>query len=254
MRFLAEILENSPLCEGIYKLVVEASEAAKVAQPGQFAHIALPDGEKILRRPISICDAEDGCLTLVYAVRGGGTMSLSRLAPGEKLDILAPLGHGFELSGFGNIAAVGGGIGIFPLLYALKRSNASKKTAFLGFRCRDTAVLLGEFGKVCDLHISTEDGSLGKRCFVTDILAQSWEGFDAVLACGPKPMLKAVNRICASQGIDPQISVEERMGCGLGGCLVCACRVKSGEGYDYAHVCVDGPVFLGSKLDWEEDA
>lgn len=254
MRILAEILENLPLCEGVYKMVLKAPEAAKTAGAGQFVHIAVPDGDKILRRPISICDVNGESITVVYAVRGGGTASLSSLQSGEKLDILAPLGHGFMLEGRDSIAAVGGGIGIFPLLYALKRSNASKKTAFLGFRNKSSAVLLEEFGKVCDLHIATEDGSLGEKGFVTAALKQEWSGFDTVLACGPGPMLRAVNSVCASHGIDPQLSVEERMGCGLGGCLVCACKVKAGDWYDYAHVCTDGPVFLGSQLDWEVDA
>ena len=255
MRLYAEISDNLPLCEGIYKMGIYAPEVAKAAKPGQFVHIAMPDGAKILRRPISICDVEDDRLIVVYAVRGGGTKILSELTPGLFLDVLAPLGRGFELGECESMAAVGGGIGIFPLLYALKKSPAKKKAAFLGFRDSSTAIMLGEFGKAAEINIATEDGSLGQKGFVTDSLREKIGGFDSVIACGPEPMLRAVNSLCAAQGIDPEISVEERMGCGLGGCLVCACAVKDGEnGHDYAHVCTDGPVFRGSKLVWEVEA
>lgn len=253
MRVLAEITRNEPLGGGVYRMALRAPEAARQAKPGQFVHIGIPDGEKILRRPISICDVWEDEIVIAYAVRGGGTKTLSDLPIGERVDMLAPLGKGFELEGYHNIAVVGGGIGIFPLLYAIKCSDARSKTAFLGFRSEREAVLLDTFSALSELHIATEDGSIGDRGYVTDALAKHWRDYDAVLACGPMPMLKAVNRLCLEKGVDPQVSVEERMGCGLGGCLVCACRIKKGNESDYAHVCIDGPVFLGSVMDWEVD-
>jgi dihydroorotate dehydrogenase electron transfer subunit len=251
MAMICRVVENIPLCPEIYKMSIHTPEAARAAKPGQFVHVALRDRSRILRRPISICDIEGDNIIIAYAIKGEGTRQLSELRAGDTLDMLAPLGRGFELEGLKNIAVVGGGIGIFPLLYALKRSNAARKTAFLGFRSKKHAVLLDEFGAVCRLHVSTDDGSLGRKGCVTDILKENWQDFDGVLGCGPRPMLRALSDLCALREIDAQISVEERMGCGLGGCLVCACAIKGRTGVDYAHVCVDGPVFRGSELSWE---
>lgn len=246
---LCEILSKKEIAAGIYDMTVKAEEFSQAAQPGQFAQILAPG--KTLRRPISICEADAGRGTLrfVFEVRGEGTELLSRFEEGDSLDVLAPLGHGFTLGDTARRALfVGGGIGVPPLLYAAKQfgENAS---VVLGFRTGSAVILEQDFRDAgCQVQVATDDGSYGYHGLVTGCLP---EDADVIFACGPTPMLKAVCAFAKERGIPCQISLEERMACGIGACLGCACRIRKDGREFYGHVCKDGPVFDAESVVWE---
>ena len=247
------ILENRPLTAQDYSMTVEAPALVREARPGQFVHIRCGDG-LLLRRPISICDADpgSGTLRLVYQVKGAGTAWLARRKAGELADLLGPLGHGFQIPA-GKILVVGGGIGVPPMVYAAKCADAA--VAAVGFRSSAQVLLTGELEQICQrVALISDDGSTGRRGFVNvlvrEILAEEPE-IAAVLACGPKPMLKTAAEAAAEAGVPCQVSLEERMGCGLGACLVCACRIRTPEGERCLHVCKDGPVFNAEEVCWD---
>ena len=216
---------------------------------GQFLEIRVKDAiEPLLRRPISIYNIEGDIVEFIFQVKGKGTEILSNREVGEYIDILGPLGQGsFNYEGKKNIAILGGGIGVFPLYELAKRANKNANVnIYLGFRNKDAVVLEDEFNKVSSkLVITTDDGSYKQKGFAIDLLKQDIEKekIDAIFACGPLPMLKAVKQYAEEKKIPCQISLEERMGCGIGVCLGCAVKVNAGEQTVYTHVCKAGPVF-----------
>jgi dihydroorotate dehydrogenase electron transfer subunit len=215
----------------------------------------------VLRRPISICscDRKNNLITLAYEVKGKGTALLSKMKANDILDFIGPLGKGFTLSDeYSRIIAVGGGIGIFPLLFLLEEYAALypeiKRSACLGFRSKCSVVMEKEFLKALndhdDLHITTDDGTYCTKGYVTcsfdNLLKDNIKQGGGVLvcACGPLIMLKNVADMADKEGARCEVSLEERMGCGIGACLVCACAIRStDETQVYRHVCSDGPVF-----------
>ena len=221
-------------------------------RPGQFVHIKCGDG-LLLRRPISICEwtegRDGGTVTIVFEVRGEGTAWLARRNEGETLDVMGPLGNGFDAED-GPYLLVGGGIGVPPMLGCAGTSGGTS-TAILGFRSKDRTILLNRFEQDCvDVLVATDDGSLGYHGFVDALVRQELEKgrrYKAVLACGPKPMLRNVAKVAAEFNVPCQVSMEERMGCGVGACLVCACDMRDGA---RRHVCKDGPVFNAGEVDW----
>lgn len=206
--------------------------------------------EPLLRRPISIhsIDKEKGIVEFVFQIKGKGTEILSAKKEGEDVDILGPLGQGtFKFEGKKNIAVIGGGIGVFPL-YELAKSakESSKVNMYLGFRSKDYVVLEDEYKKVSDKFVlTTDDGTYGEKGFAINFLKEDLEKeeIDGIYACGPLPMLKAVQELAKVKNIPCQLSLEERMGCGIGVCLGCAVKVSAGEQTVYTHVCKAGPVF-----------
>lgn len=238
-----KILRKLEIAPGIFDMLVDAEEFAQIAQPGQFVHILVPG--KTLRRPISICDCNKGAGTLrfVFQIRGEGTEQLARLKDGDELDILAPLGHGFTVGDTSKPALfVGGGIGVPPLLNIAKMYGKNAYVV-LGFRNKDAVILEVDFARAgCCVFVATDDGSLGHHGLVTDYIEDMNVG--EIFACGPAPMLKAVCKTARERQIPCQISLEERMACGIGACLGCACKLKREDGTEYyGHVCKDGPVF-----------
>ncbi len=234
--------------DNIYDFEIFYPEFAKAAKPGQFAHILLPG--RTLRRPISICDAnpERGTLRLVFQIRGSGTAQLADYQKEQWLDVLAPLGNGFKLEDKNKKAVfVGGGIGVPPLLAAAK-FYGENATVALGFRNKKAVILEDDFKKTgADVRIATDDGSYGYHGLVIDLIKD--ENPDIIYACGPTPMLKAVAKFAEEKGIECQISLEERMACGIGACLGCAVKLKDEDGNEYnGHVCKDGPVFDYRKV------
>lgn len=244
------IIEKTTLAKGIYSVIVDAPELADEARPGQFANIAAPGFT--LRRPISICgiDKERGTLRFVFEVRGKGTEALAMLAEGESLDILGPLGNGFRVPDGKRIAVVGGGIGVPPLL-GVSHMTGELCTAIVGFRDYSKIILVDEFkDNGSNTILCTDDGSVGRQGLVTLPLAEELDKGDiaAVLACGPTPMLKAVVKLCEERKIPCQVSLEQRMGCGVGACVVCSCMtVRNGKEF-YSRVCKDGPVFNAEEV------
>ena len=248
-----KVLEVTQLPSGGWTMTVESHGIAEqISAPGQFLHIKCGHSH-LLRRPISICNwsAQRDLIRVVFEVRGKGTQWLARRKVGDSLDVLGPLGNGFSVRPEGKYLLVGGGIGVPPLLSCAVQGSRNC-TAVLGFRSARHAMLLEEFGQACPggVRLGTDDGSLGYHGFVDVLVRQELEkdnAFTGVLACGPKPMLKSVAAVCAQAGVPCQVSMEERMGCGVGACLVCACQMADGA---MKHVCKDGPVFPAEEVDW----
>lgn len=242
---LFKVISKEQVGKDVFDIVVENPELCKLAKPGQFAHIKVEG--KTLRRPISICNADDTTMRLVFAIKGEGTDILSKVKVGEYLDIISPLGNGFKIDKDKKYCFVGGGIGVPPLLFAAK--YAIDPIVITGFRDEHCIILQEDFiEKGAELVLTTDDGSKGIKCFVTDVLEEKIKEVDEVCACGPMPMLEVISEICKRNNKPCQASLEERMGCGVGACLVCACKIKTKDSEEYKHVCIDGPVFDLEKV------
>lgn len=249
----SKLIKKESLKSNIFKFSLSAKEITDVAKPGQFIEIRVTDGlDPFLRRPISIynIDKEKGILEVIFRVQGRGTEILSRKKEEDLIDIVGPLGYGtFKFEGYKNIAILGGGIGVFPLYELAKNAiNNSSVNIYLGFRDKEAVLLEKEFEEVSNkLVITTDDGSYRTHGFAINELKKDLEKekIDAIFACGPLPLLKAVQGLAKEKNIPCQISLEEKMGCGLGVCLGCAVEVASGG---YEHVCKQGPVFDSNKV------
>ena len=250
------ITKNIEIAKNVFEMTFYSDALVGLeVNAGQFAHIKVPDKSKQLRRPISInsFDVKKGEITIVYQAVGEGTQILSRAEAGTELDVVLPLGNGFTVEGNGkNILLVGGGIGIAPLRYIPEQYPDHTYYAALGWRGAENVYQLDIFNILCkEVAVATEDGSVGAKGFVTGAVQALTEKhhIDVVLACGPIPMLKAIQAVCAEKGIPSQLSLEERMGCGIGACLVCNCAVKTtDDSVAYKRVCADGPVFNGTEV------
>lgn len=244
----ATILENVKIAENIYSLTFYTEEVIPV-HAGQFCMVGV--GGHALRRPIAICKAEGGRITVCYRLKGEGTRTLaSSYKAGEKLPVLLPLGNGFTLKPEQKkIAVVGGGVGIFPLVSAIREFAGEKEIyAYMGFKGEEAVCMEYEMQRAKKFVLATDDGSMGYhgtavRAFMEDFCEIRP---DAVLACGPTPMLRALKEATHNKGIPVYVSLEERMGCGIGACLVCTCKTKKGG---RARVCKDGPVFEASEVE-----
>ena len=256
----AKLLEKEELKPGIFKFSVQADEIVNTARPGNFIEIRVNDDiEPFLRRPISIynMDKENGILEFIFQVKGKGTTILAKRNEGELIDIVGPLGFGtFKYSSYENLAIIGGGIGVFPLYELAKSAKNENKNVntYLGFRNKDLVVLENEFKEVSNqLTITTDDGSYAQKGFAIDFLKKDIEDgkIDSIYACGPLPMLKAIRELAIEKNIPCQISLEERMACGLGVCLGCAVKTAKSpkETPEYWHVCKAGPVFQAKDVE-----
>ena len=249
------IVEKTQMGDAIY-MVLEVGDMVRTSftAPGQFVHIKCGDG-LLLRRPISVCSCQEcepsDLLAVGFEVRGEGTAWLSHRPEGHTVDVLGLLGNGFTMEREGRYLLVGGGIGV-PPMRGCAQYTGGKSTAILGFRSGDKAILLDRFRDECaKVVVATDDGSLGYHGFVDALVRQELEKerhYQGVLACGPKPMLKSVAKVAAQFGVPCQVSMEERMGCGVGACLVCATPMRDGT---VKHVCKDGPVFNAEEVDWD---
>lgn len=249
----AKLVEKEQLKQDIFKFVISSKEIADLAKPGQFLEIRVSDNiDPFLRRPISIydIDKENSKLSFIFQVKGKGTTILSNKNIGDEIDVLGPLGSGsFKLEDYKNISIIGGGIGIFPLHELAKNAHKQANVnTYLGFRNKDYVVCENEFKKISNkLVITTDDGSYGESGFAINYLIEDLNKFntDCIYACGPLPMLKAVQKLALERNIPCQISLEEKMGCGIGACLGCAVKTAQSpkEAPQYVHVCKAGPVF-----------
>lgn len=238
-----EIVENIPLNENVYKMILKG-DTSSITACGQFINIQL-DG-LYLRRPISVCDADSSTVTIIYKVVGKGTEQMSKMQVGETLDVLTGLGNGYDLSLSGdNPLLLGGGVGVPPLYMLAKELIKQGKavSVILGFNTKDEVFYENEFKALgCNVAVTTVDGSYGIKGFVTDAYPQEYSYF---YTCGPEPMLKAIYKTAATSG---QMSFEERMGCGFGACMGCSCKTIAG----YKRICKDGPVMLKEEILWED--
>ena len=238
------ITENALLARDVYQMRL-AGDTSAITAPGQFINIRL-DGF-FLRRPISVCDWDDGSLVIIYKVLGRGTDQMRSMAPGEKLDVLTGLGKGFDASLSGPFPLlIGGGVGTPPMYALAKELIAQGKTvtAALGFNTAEDAFYTDEFAALgAKVLLATADGTAGKRGFVTDLIGDAEYSF--YYACGPEAMLKAVWKTASGSG---QLSFEERMGCGFGACMGCSCKTITG----YKRICRDGPVLRKEEILWDD--
>ena len=256
----AEIVRQEQLTPGIFRLTLKAPEIASHALPGQFVMVRTsPCYDPLLRRPLSIHQTiGNEQVQLLYKVMGKGTRMLATLAPGQKLNLTGPLGHGFDFADRQAICLVGGGMGIAPLYFLareiLRATRPPKCIVLLGAR---TASELGPLPRdfmdigVTETHLATDDGSVGHHGFVAELLPQhlnldlNW----TVCTCGPSPMMKAVAGLCRAQDWECQVSLETMMACGISACLGCAIPRADLSG-PYLHVCKDGPVFKAEEVAW----
>ena len=249
-RVKCTIISNHKIQEGIYNMVIEHKGMAQKAVPGQFVNLYVNAKDKLLPRPISLCqiDKEAGTLRLVYATLGEGTKLFSTYEAGEELEVLGPLGTGFTLEEKAKVLLVGGGVGTPPLLELAKNLKRqwpdTKITTILGFR--DTGYLVEEFQAFGEVFLATDSGKQGIKGTVIDILKErniGNTGIDYVYSCGPTPMLRALQHYMEEQEMSGEFSLEERMGCGFGACVGCVVPIRDGEDFQYKKVCKDGPVF-----------
>lgn len=249
----AVVLAQRKIAEGIYDMTLHFPAGAGCAKPGQFIAMYCKDGSRLLPRPISICqvDGEAGSIRVVYRIAGAGTTEFSGLSAGDTLEVMGPLGNGFTLKE-GRAILIGGGIGIPPML-ELARCLPGEKTVVLGYR--DETFLLEDFEKIESLSqvaVATEDGSRGTKGTVIDAISRQKIDGDIIYACGPMPMLKAVASYARDKGMEAQISLEERMACGIGACLGCITKSKKRDSHTNVHnmrICKDGPVFDAREVD-----
>ncbi|MEE0808295.1 MAG: dihydroorotate dehydrogenase electron transfer subunit [Acutalibacteraceae bacterium] len=238
-----KIIENTPLTESVYKMVLSGDTSA-ITECGQFINIKLAG--KYLRRPISVCDCDDGTVTILYKVVGGGTEQMAQMMVGETLDVLTGLGNGYDTSLSGNSPVlVGGGVGVPPLYMLAKKLIREGKTVsvILGFNTKNEIFYEDEFKALgATVYVTTVDGSYGTKGFVTDALKDI--DYSYFYSCGPEPMLKALYKASNTSG---QLSFEERMGCGFGACMGCSCKTITG----YKRICKDGPIMLKEEILWE---
>lgn len=269
-----KILANRKIAKDHFVMDVRSGWLGKHSVPGQFVSVSLRGEltDPLVRIPLGVHKIRKDGISLLYKVVGAGTELLSRKKKGDSADILGPLGNGFDISGTRKGSAafiVAGGHGVAPL-YALTQSFLKKgaEVEFFTGACKAEHIVCEKElkGMGAKVHISTDDGSRGEKCYVTDLLAKHLKGVSrhgsgvgaarmthdarrtTIYACGPRPMLAAVSRLAKKAGIPAQVSVDAYMVCGIGACLGCA--IKTVEGYKM--VCEDGPVFDARAIVWEE--
>lgn len=257
---------NIPVCEVIKinekaaVLELDAPEIAQSAEPGQFINIAC---DQFLRRPIGLMsvDRQNGTIRVGVRVQGPGTHWLALRKPGDVLSVLGPLGHGFTLAGYRRVITIGGGTGVFPLLFVHQVCNEQnlESLAVCGYRSRDDSLLLDTYRDLgCRTLFASDTGDLDIAGQATDALAVVLSDLDdldktVLLTCGPRPMMKSVVQLARKYSIPCQVSMEERMACGVGVCLGCACATHDPDhpgDIIYQRCCVDGPVFDAAVIVW----
>ena len=241
-RIFPKVTGNAKIAENTYEMRL-SGDFSSITAPGQFVNFAVEGC--YLRRPISVCDVENGILTVVYKTVGKGTEIMSRIRPGETMDVLSGLGNGYDVGAGGERPLlIGGGAGVPPmymLCKALVRAGA-RPVAVLGFNSRNEVFYEDEFKAAgAETHVTTVDGSYGIKGYVTDVIGKL--DYTYFYACGPEAMFKAVEKTIKSDG---EYSFEERMGCGFGACMGCSCKTKYGS----KRICKDGPVLKRGEIIW----
>jgi len=249
-----KIVSQKEIAKNIFQLILQGKLVSEIERPGQFVHMKVGEGiDPLLRRPISICeiDRENQIMTCIYRTEGKGTTWLSKKQQGEYINVLGPLGNGFPVQmKSGKVALlIGGGIGVPPLYELSKqlRNRDIQVIHVLGFQTKSAVFLTKEFQRLGVTYIVTDDGSYGEKGFVTDVLKKQNFDFDRLYACGPTPMLKALEQKFPEKEV--YLSLEERMSCGIGACFACIRPTKDREDKKgYRKICSDGPVFQAGEV------
>lgn len=238
------VKSNTPLTPVVYRMVLEG-DTQYITRSGQFINIELAG--KYLRRPISVCDYDATTITIIYKVVGRGTEQMKAMEAGEQFDILTGLGNGFSTENEARRPLlVGGGVGVPPMYNLCRRLLGEGKSpiVILGFNTAEEIFYAEEFRALgVETYISTADGTVGTKGFVTDVIREQALDFDYLYTCGPLPMLKA---LYDATSVDAEFSFEERMGCGFGACMGCSCKTKYGN----KRICKDGPVLKREEIIW----
>ncbi|MBQ2375905.1 MAG: dihydroorotate dehydrogenase electron transfer subunit [Bacteroidales bacterium] len=243
------VSEKKFLNSSFFKLKLKSKKTLPEINPGQFVEVQVnSDSKVLLRRPISIndVDSQTNEISLIIQTVGQGTKELAKINEGEEINLVYPLGNGFNIEGE-NPLLVGGGVGIAPLLYLAKNFHAKgiKPRVLLGFRSQEQMIDLKEYEKYADVYISTQDGSVGSKGLVTEneIFTQS---YDTIYTCGPTPMMKAISDYSLKNNIKCYASLENKMACGIGACLCCVQNTTEG----HKCTCTEGPVFNVKDIIW----
>ncbi len=251
-----EILENAVVGPDTWRMQIRSPKVAGAAQPGQFIMVSVghETTDPLLRRPLSIHQAKDDVLTLLYRIVGKGTKLMSFMKKGEEVSLLGPLGKGFQIKSASHHCLVGGGLGVAPLLFLAteikRRLPTETMSILLGGRSKNELLVLNDFQKVAPVFLATDDGSLGMPGLVTELLVKEVKGPATIYTCGPAPMMKGVAQCARDKKWSCQVSLETMMACGMGACLGCTVQRS---GFDesekkYVHVCKDGPVFEAGEI------
>jgi dihydroorotate dehydrogenase electron transfer subunit len=249
------IASQAEIAEGIFDMWI-LTDLTKYAKPGQFINVYPKNKATLLPRPISICetDLEQGKLRITYRTVGSGTLEFSNYQAGDGIDIMGTLGNGFpvEQAAGKKVILMGGGIGIPPLLELAKAiGDKNRITIIAGYRNQDL-FLQKDLEQYGSFYVATEDGSVGTKGNVMNVLENHQIEADLIYACGPMPMLRAIKNYAEMKNIDAWISLEERMACGVGACLGCVVKTKHKDHHSHvnnARICADGPVFLAKEVD-----
>ena len=246
--YIATIVKNEKIAENIHAVTFALDEDICI-RCGQFGNISV-GGTHLLRRPIAICKVDGREVTFCYQLKGEGTHKLKTMGAGTKVNVLMPLGNGFFVEeNEKKVALVGGGVGVFPLISVLRQYAGEKEiAAYIGYRNKGAVCGVEEFEKANTFVGVTDDGSYGEKMNAVQAFAKDLEkGYrpDVVLSCGPTPMLRALKALVEKENLPCYVSLEERMGCGIGACLVCVCDLTNGA---KARVCKDGPVFNAKEV------
>lgn len=244
----SRIVSQRELYDQVFQLVVKAPEVAELAEAGQFVQLRILNGSCLLRRPVGIAaaDKDKGTVAFIYRVVGKGTKAISELKAGDTINVLGPLGHGFDTAAKKPLI-VGGGMGLSPVLFYAAAMQGKADVLMGGKTCGELFWQELFAGKVQDIFCTTDDGSLGTKGFTTTLLPKLLEkkDYDLVVACGPEIMMKGIAKIAKEHGVRCQVSLEKRMGCGLGACLSCSIDTTDGK---RKKVCKDGPVFEAGEV------
>jgi len=242
-----QIIENRQIAPDRFKLIFESPDIAAASKPGQFLNVRCNDTDfPLLRRPFGVHRISNNNVSIIYEIKGSGTKTLSKQNPSTLLDVIGPLGHGFDLNLTKDTAVlVGGGMGIAPLMFlAQELIRIGKKIyVLIGAKTKDFVICEEDFKNLgAEVFVATEDGSYGEQGLITNILLKTL-GF-TTYACGPMPMLGEIAKISNKNNVVCQLSLEEFMCCGLGGCFSCVCQTKHG----FQRVCKEGPVFDSKEI------
>jgi len=253
-----EIVSNRPVCRDTWIMGFRSPELASATKPGQFVMIKVRPGiEPLLRRPFSVCGADEEHINILYRVVGKGTEIMTTIQAGVSLPVLGPLGNDFAEPAEGEMPVlVGGGIGVAPLLF-LAQSMANRRLEFMmGFRTAGEIIRADDFQGPNTISLATDDGSEGHHGFVTDLLQHFLEKHKKlplkIFACGPRPMLRKVAETALFHGIPCRVSLEAAMACGFGVCQGCVVKASPGGPHTYRYVCQEGPVFDAEAVDWSK--